>query len=209
MATLHQSVRRCCGPHGLLPPITGSVHYTQSASHSTSPLTGTAGRTNGQSVMHLQYYAFLGLLICHRLARVWFTAPQSTLATVTIWLATPLVYYMSIQMPFAHANGFFASSCFVWLWWKSTQPNATWRTWALLGASGGLLFLVREQLILLCILPVITVLYQLWQSGRAALSDTVAHTHRSLRTRSTLPRSNAVAAIRRLLGSQRHTCTRS
>jgi len=109
-------------------------------------------------------YAFVGLLVCYRLTREWFPVTQSLLATSAIWLATPLVYYMTIQMPFAHANGFFVSSCFVWLWWKSTQAASTWRTWALLGICGGMLYLVREQLILFVMLPVVSTCYQLWQS---------------------------------------------
>jgi len=102
--------------------------------------------------------------VCYRLTREWFPVTQSLLATSAIWLATPLVYYMTIQMPFAHANGFFVSSCFVWLWWKSTQAASTWRTWALLGICGGMLYLVREQLILFVMLPVVSTCYQLWQS---------------------------------------------
>lgn len=107
-------------------------------------------------------YAFAGLLITRKLAQHWVSRWSSTLSTIGIWLATPLIYYMTIQMPFAHANGFFASSCFVWLWWKSTQPNASLRTWLLLGVCGGVLYMVREQLVLLLILPATTIAHSWW-----------------------------------------------
>ncbi len=113
-------------------------------------------------------YAFVGLLICRRLTRNWFDALPATLATIGIWLATPLVYYMTIQMPFAHANGFFVTSCFIWLWWKTQQHQSSYRSWALLGLSAGMLYLVREQLILMLALPAITVAFNLWQLWRTA-----------------------------------------
>lgn len=114
-------------------------------------------------------YAFLGLHVSRRLVQHWFGTWESTLATIGIWLATPLVYYMTIQMPFAHANGFFVSSCFVWLWWKSSQETSSWRIWALLGVCAGSLYLVREQLILLLILPAFTVIYTFWQQINGAI----------------------------------------
>jgi len=113
-------------------------------------------------------YAFIGLLICRRLVRNWFDSFPATLATIGIWLATPLVYYMTIQMPFAHANGFFVTSCFIWFWWKTQQPQSHYRHWVLLGLSAGMLYMVREQLILMLVLPAITMTTSVWQKWKAA-----------------------------------------
>ncbi len=111
-------------------------------------------------------YAGLGLLIVRRLSMQWHSRWASSAATISVWLATPLVFYMTIQMPFAHANGFFVTACFVWCWWQVMQPQATRRWWILLGISAGAMFLVREQLILFGVLPVISVAHQLWQRLR-------------------------------------------
>lgn len=113
-------------------------------------------------------YAFLGLLICRRLAQQWADQRTATIATVGIWLATPLVYYMTIQMPFAHANGFFVTSCFVWLWWKTQQHTPDYRYWLWLGLCGGMLYMVREQLILMVVLPAITVLVESWRLWKSS-----------------------------------------
>lgn len=108
-------------------------------------------------------YAFAGLLLCYRMARRYASQRAATLATAMIWLATPLVFYMIVQMAFAHANGFFLVALFLWLWQRSrveqpaNQHNRTrsYRTWAALGIVGGLMTITREQLGLFLLLPAI------------------------------------------------------
>lgn len=106
-------------------------------------------------------YAFIGLLITYRIAQQWSSVFSARLATLGIWLATPLVFYMTIQMPFAHANGFFVTTCFIYSWLVTQQKPHSIKWWALLGISAGGMFLVREQLILFAILPATSVLMTL------------------------------------------------
>jgi hypothetical protein len=102
-------------------------------------------------------YGLLGLLLCRRLARRYATGAAATLATVVVWLATPLVFYMFIQMPFAHSTGFFLTSLFVTIWSETRRPSGqsgrSYRAWALLGAVGALMTMTREQLGLFLLLP--------------------------------------------------------
>lgn len=106
-------------------------------------------------------YAFIGLLITYRIAQQWSSVFSARLATLGIWLATPLVFYMTIQMPFAHANGFFVTTCFIYSWLVTQQKPHSVKWWSLLGISAGGMFLVREQLILFAILPATSVLMTL------------------------------------------------
>lgn len=61
-------------------------------------------------------YGLLGLLLSYRLARRYTSGFAATLASITIWLATPLVWYMFVQMPFAHATGLFLVALFITVW---------------------------------------------------------------------------------------------
>lgn len=106
-------------------------------------------------------YAFVGLLITYRMAQQWSSILGARLATLGIWLATPLVFYMTVQMPFAHANGFFVTTCFVYSWLQTQQNPQSRRWWAFMGVAAGGMFLVREQLILFAILPTSSVIITL------------------------------------------------
>lgn len=111
-------------------------------------------------------YAMVGIFIIRQLAQTWASRRSSTVATVAIWLATPLIYYMTIQMPFAHANGFFVTCCFVWCWWQTVTTPQRMSRWIMLGLSAGMLYMVREQLILLLIMPVMTISSIAWNALR-------------------------------------------
>jgi hypothetical protein len=109
-------------------------------------------------------YGLLGLLLCQRLTRRYASPRAATLATIAIWLASPLVFYMFIQMPFAHATGFFLTSLFLTIWHETRPAPAgqggaagrrSWRAWAALGAVGGLMTMTREQLGLFLVIPAI------------------------------------------------------
>ncbi len=102
-------------------------------------------------------YAFIGLLIAQRIALQWSTPFGARTATFGIWLATPLVFYMTVQMPFAHANGFFVTTCFIYSWLQTVRTPHKRRWWAILGICAGGMFLVREQLVLFAVLPAITI----------------------------------------------------
>ena len=97
-------------------------------------------------------YGFLGLLLCHRLALRFVPPFAATVATAAVWLASPLVFYMVVQMPWSHTAGLFAVSCFLTLW-HATRGRRTTRQWLALGALGGLMFMVREQLVLFMLVP--------------------------------------------------------
>jgi hypothetical protein len=118
------------------------------------------------------FYAWIGLLIVHRMTKRWTTARNSTIATVGMWFATPLIFYMTVQMPFAHANAFFVCAVFVRSWlWQLDNPQR-WEPWVAVGASLGALFMVREQLILFGVLPAVSTVYTLWTT-RDSLRTTI------------------------------------
>jgi hypothetical protein len=116
-----------------------------------------------QSVAYASaFYGFLGVLLSYRLARGYASQRAAALAAGTIWLATPLVWYMYVQMPFAHATGLFLTALFLTIW-HETRGKAEGRTsfivqrsaraWLALGLVGGLMTVTREQLGLFLLIP--------------------------------------------------------
>lgn len=100
-------------------------------------------------------YSLLGLLLTYRLARRHSGDFAATLATLTVFLASPLVFYTYIAMPWSHATGFFLFALFLALWardWGRPLERGAGR-WALLGLVGALMTMTREQLGLLLIIP--------------------------------------------------------
>ena len=124
-------------------------------------------------------YALGGLLLTYRLARRYAGAFAAALATIGVWLASPLVMYTYILMPWSHTAGFFLFALFlsIWLGIRDARPAAL-RQWALLGLVGGLMTITREQLGLLLLLPAAEALYDYaaalrardWRAARALLA---------------------------------------
>jgi hypothetical protein len=87
-------------------------------------------------------YGWLALVFALCLARE--VVGRGTGATLAVWLGTPLFFYMYVAPPMSHACSAFAVALFVWTWWRVrrawTIPGAI-----VLGLSGGLTAMVREQ----------------------------------------------------------------
>jgi hypothetical protein len=109
----------------------------------------------------------LGLLLCFAVARSYFGGRLSAVAVAAIWLSTPLIFYTVIAPPWSHATSLFAVSLFLWYWHRTRRPEGrTFVEWALLGAAGGLMMLIREQDVLFLVIPGIEVLVRLWSLWR-------------------------------------------
>ncbi len=107
-------------------------------------------------------YALLGLLLCYQMARRFVGVFAATLATVGVWLASPLVFYTYIAMPWSHATAFFLVALFLALWLRDVNGTLLeqralrpWWRWALLGIVGGLMVSTREQMGLFLLLPAV------------------------------------------------------
>ena len=94
-------------------------------------------------------YGFLAVLLSaslvRQLSRWWpALAGEDGLATLTIWLATPLLFYMYIAPPMSHAPSAFSVAAFLWCW---LSVRETWSASGLmkLGALAALMAMVREQ----------------------------------------------------------------
>ncbi|HMQ31988.1 MAG TPA: glycosyltransferase family 39 protein [Chloroflexaceae bacterium] len=109
-------------------------------------------------------YTTLGLLLTYRLARRYAGDFAATTATLTVFLASPLVFYTYIAMPWSHAPGFFLFALFLSLWMRDWGRGAGrgLGTWLLLGLVGGLMVMTREQLGLLLIVPALEALSLYW-----------------------------------------------
>ncbi|MFQ3682531.1 glycosyltransferase family 39 protein [Roseiflexus sp.] len=114
-------------------------------------------------------YGLLGVLLSYRLARRFASVFATTFASITIWLASPLVFYMYIQMPFAHATGLFLTALFLTIWYETREwgrgragevRERGWRAWVALGLVGGLMTMTREQLGLFLLAPAIEALWR-------------------------------------------------
>jgi hypothetical protein len=100
-------------------------------------------------------YAFAGILLLHALGRKLFGAQRALLGSLTVWLATPLVYYMTIEPLMSHAVSMFSVTALLCLWMVSRDGNWSPLRWALLGLLGGFAAIVRYQDALFCAIPVI------------------------------------------------------
>jgi hypothetical protein len=121
-------VRPATGLYGNVAPVGAAIMWAPffllaDALVHLANLFGASIPADGFSAPYLQsaayasaLYGFLGVLLCYRLARGYASQRAAALSTVTLWLATPLVWYMFIQMPFAHATGLFLTALFLTIW---------------------------------------------------------------------------------------------
>lgn len=115
-------------------------------------------------------YAGLALLWTYRLCAELFSPRTGLLATVTLWLASPLVFYMYSHPAMSHANDAFAFALLLFVW-QRTRQRQTWSAPVWRGLAAGLCALVRQQnavwvLVLLGELAVEAV--QAWRTDRSS-----------------------------------------
>jgi hypothetical protein len=110
-------------------------------------------------------YGALALLLSAAIARR-VAGAGDQLATLAVWLGTPLVFYMYIAPGFSHACSAFAVSLFLWQWLRVRT------VWSLpgvvgLGVIGALLPMVREQDAFFLIGPALDFVVWAWRRGSA------------------------------------------
>lgn len=88
-------------------------------------------------------YFFVGLMLLYDLLSNHFSKWISFLAVNLLWLSTHLPFYVFIRSRMAHANEFFIVTLFLYLWWKHRNQIMNWYSSVLMGATAGLLVLVR------------------------------------------------------------------
>jgi hypothetical protein len=114
-------------------------------------------------------YAWLSLvcalLIGRRVLGTPAAARASFVATLAVWIGTPLFFYMYIAPPMAHACSAFAVAAFV-LAWLHVRERWSLRGLLLLGALAGLMAMVREQDLFIAIGPALDWTVTLWRAWR-------------------------------------------
>ena len=110
------------------------------------------------------FYGFLGVLLVYRFLRRYQPHPVALLAAATIWMATPVFFYTYHMNFYAHSVSMFSVALFVDLWDGTRGQQHGWRYLAL-GATAGLMALMRWQNILFLVLP----LLELGVEGRSRL----------------------------------------
>jgi hypothetical protein len=87
-------------------------------------------------------YGGLALLLSAAIARR--LVGHGLAASLIVCLGTPLVFYVYVAPPMSHANSAFAVALFLWIWLR-VRPE--WRPGgaALLGVTGALMGMVRDQ----------------------------------------------------------------
>src|SRR6185503_9960260 len=99
-------------------------------------------------------YSIVGLAILESVLRRFYGALIAVLVTLAIWWATPLFFYAIANPSVSHGVSAFLATLFVaaWLRFRTSERPAHW---ALVGAAGGLLSLVRIQDAVLLVLPLL------------------------------------------------------
>jgi len=90
------------------------------------------------------FYSLGAMWFTYRIAKHYFGTFAATLASLTVWFSTPLVFYMYSHPLMSHANGAFVIALFVYVWWKTQASSSVWcGVWR--GLAAGLATWVRTQ----------------------------------------------------------------
>lgn len=114
-------------------------------------------------------YGWLGIYLAYRIARGYFDEAVALGSALVILFATNAVYYMYVAPAFSHAASLFASALFVYVWWRTREGRGrgNLRDWLLLGASGGLMTMVREQEAVFFVIPLVEGLHLTYSTLRS------------------------------------------
>ena len=96
---------------------------------------------------------WLGMLMIHATLKRWFSERAAFLATLLLWLASPIIWYQIDQPWMSHAPSFFAAALVLWIWAR-TDNDRSRAGWIALGAAIGLALLGRPTHLVLLILPI-------------------------------------------------------
>lgn len=115
------------------------------------------------------FYGWAGIYLAFRIARAYVAPTLACGAALVTLFATNAVYYVYVAPAFSHAASLFASALFVFVWWRTREARARgdWVRWLALGASGGLMTMVREQEAVLFVIPVVEAAGLIYSSGRS------------------------------------------
>jgi hypothetical protein len=114
------------------------------------------------------FWGLAGLALTYRLCRAHVGRAAATWGVLAVWFASPLVFYLYITPAMAHASSLFAVALFLW-YWHRTRSERSIGQWIILGASAGLMVLVRELNWLGLLVIGVDELHRLITAGRAGL----------------------------------------
>jgi hypothetical protein len=119
-------------------------------------------------------YGWLGLALAYRIARDYVEEKFAVGAALAILFATNAIYYMYVAPAMSHAPSLFASSLFVFVWYRTRESRAGGKlsSWALLGACGALMTMVREQEGLFILIPLIESIVLVAKNAKNAKTNT-------------------------------------
>ena len=87
-------------------------------------------------------YLFAGLIFIYRTLRIFTRKRVSMLATLSVWLASPLIYFSFIRQRMAHTSEFFLAAVLIFIWIRFRQSRKPIH-YALIGTILGLLCMTR------------------------------------------------------------------
>ena len=113
------------------------------------------------------FWGTMGLFITYRLCREFADSGSTSAALIGMWFASPVVFYLYVTPPMAHANSMFTVALFLFIWMHTRDERQLFE-WGILGASAGLMVLVRELNWLLLLALVVDELAEMWDTYRTA-----------------------------------------
>ena len=87
-------------------------------------------------------YLFAGLIFMYRTLRMFTRKRVSMLATFSIWIASPLIYFSFIRQRMAHTSEFFLAAVLIFIWIRFRQSRRPIH-YAVIGTILGLLCMTR------------------------------------------------------------------
>ncbi|MBI4067663.1 hypothetical protein HY407_04720 [Candidatus Gottesmanbacteria bacterium] len=105
-------------------------------------------------------YGYAGIYLLYKWLRNYFSQNISFISTLSIYLSTNLIFYISFEPNLSHGVSFFIVSLFLYLWQKIVRisPRPGLReilTYAALGLIGGLAAIIRHYDAILILVPAI------------------------------------------------------
>ena len=120
-------------------------------------------------------YGFVGLVLIYRVLRKYFSSGLACLSTLGLCGSSFLIWYLTVDNSMVHGVSMFATTLFLFLWHRF-RDVPTRVPWVWLGASAGVMAMVRWQNIAFVVLPLGDLLWSSWcaRSGdsRTRLSST-------------------------------------